>query len=335
MATNITGVTMPQPVSDPGISPSGSFTMGGQITIAGGGGWAESGDMYFEWDQGTSTWVTMGSTGALNVAAQTNPITGLQTVTEQTVTVYNDGTMGSFQVRVKLIEDDLTTHTTTPVAVVVSGEAYSGPAAISGNGTVSSTGIKGGKGSPSISEQGNLTASGTVTLSGSADVSGGGSITASGATALSGSALISGNGSITASGSVGSAEEYSGSAVISGAGALSSSGKKSTSFGVTLTSFGSLVVSGIKQALGLMTISATGLQTASGTKAGQSPVDLSGTGMVGADGVKYTTGNASISGGGSITASSEESGDIKTIKLAPPRATRGPIFFDPDIIIIR
>ena len=53
MATNITGVTMTQPLSDPNIQTGGSFTMGGQISTAGGGGWAESGDMYFEWDQGT------------------------------------------------------------------------------------------------------------------------------------------------------------------------------------------------------------------------------------------------------------------------------------------
>ena len=120
MATNITGVNQTQPLSDPGISPNGNFVMGGQITTAGGGGWAESGDMYFEWDQGSASWVTLGSTGALNVSSQTNPITGLQTTTEQTITVYNDGTTGSFQVRVKLIEDDQTSYTTTPVDVVVS-----------------------------------------------------------------------------------------------------------------------------------------------------------------------------------------------------------------------
>ena len=37
MATNIVGVTMPTPASDPGISTNGNFTMGGVITTAGGG----------------------------------------------------------------------------------------------------------------------------------------------------------------------------------------------------------------------------------------------------------------------------------------------------------
>ena len=48
MATNITGVSMPTPASDPEISPNGNFTMGGVISVAGGGsssfissGWAK------------------------------------------------------------------------------------------------------------------------------------------------------------------------------------------------------------------------------------------------------------------------------------------------------
>lgn len=77
MATNIIGVTITRPLADPAIEPSGTFIIGGAITKSGGGAWAESGDMYAEWDQGTGSWATMGSSGALNVAAATNPITGL------------------------------------------------------------------------------------------------------------------------------------------------------------------------------------------------------------------------------------------------------------------
>jgi len=127
MATNIVGVTMPTPASDPGISTNGNFTMGGVITTAGGGTWAESGDMHFQWDQGNDNWVTMGSTGALNVASQTNPITGLQTATEQQVTVYNDGTTGTFNIRVRLIEDDLTEWLSSSLQIVVSGGSSESP----------------------------------------------------------------------------------------------------------------------------------------------------------------------------------------------------------------
>ena len=78
MATNITGVTMTQPTVDPDIDANGSFTMGGQIITSGGGGWAESGDMYFEWDQGTATWATLGSTGDLNVALRIEELPDLE-----------------------------------------------------------------------------------------------------------------------------------------------------------------------------------------------------------------------------------------------------------------
>jgi len=118
MSTNITGVTMPRPTVDPNIAAGGSFEMGGQITAAGGGGWAESGDMYFEWDQGIGSWATIGGSGDL-YTEDTNPILGLQTATEQIITVKNDGTAGGFQVRVKLIEDDLTEWTTAAVNVTV------------------------------------------------------------------------------------------------------------------------------------------------------------------------------------------------------------------------
>jgi len=133
MSTNIADVAMTQPTVDPGIDAGGDFLMGGQIQVSGGGGWSESGDMYFEWDQGIGSWDTLGLTGDLNVASQTNPITGLQDADEHTITVYNDGTTGSFQVRVKLIEDDLTEHTTTPVDVRLSSSGTNYQRAVEGS----------------------------------------------------------------------------------------------------------------------------------------------------------------------------------------------------------
>jgi hypothetical protein len=111
MATNINGVTMPTPSATVNENAGDSFTMGGVISTVGGGAWAESGDMYFEWDQGTGTWVTIGSTGYLQTA-DTNPILLLQTAVEQQVTIDSDvdGPADAYQIRVKLIEDDLTTH---------------------------------------------------------------------------------------------------------------------------------------------------------------------------------------------------------------------------------
>ena len=117
MATNITGVSITKPTEDPDIQVTDSFQMDGQITTAGGGGWGESGDMYFQWDQGTATWIDIGESGGL-YTEDTNPINGLQTEDEQAITVCS-GFEGTFNVRIKLIEDDSTEHLSSSVEVTV------------------------------------------------------------------------------------------------------------------------------------------------------------------------------------------------------------------------
>ena len=121
MSTNITGLAADRPLVDPAIAVDEDFLLGGHLLTAGGGGWNESAEIYFEWDQGTATWTSLSSTGALNIAAQGNPTAVLQDINEHQVTVYSDGTAGSFQVRLKAIEDDATEYTTTPVDVTVTG----------------------------------------------------------------------------------------------------------------------------------------------------------------------------------------------------------------------
>ena len=130
MSTNITGVTMTQPTQSVNVNPGGSFTMGGQIVKSGGGGWAESGDMYFEWDQGSGSWQTIPSSG--NVSTQnTNPKLGLQTDVEQTITVdVGEAASGNFNVRVKLIEDDLTEYTTSSIQVNINSSSSYKPKVI-------------------------------------------------------------------------------------------------------------------------------------------------------------------------------------------------------------
>ena len=121
MSTNITGLAADRPLVDPAIAVDEDFLLGGHLVTSGGGSWNESAEIYFEWDQGTATWVSLSSTGALNIAAQGNPTAVLQDANEHQVTVYSDGTAGSFQVRLKAIEDDTTEYTTTAVDVTVTG----------------------------------------------------------------------------------------------------------------------------------------------------------------------------------------------------------------------
>ena len=47
-AQTINGVTLTQPTADPNIAETQTFTMGGQISTQGGGGWSESGDRFMD-----------------------------------------------------------------------------------------------------------------------------------------------------------------------------------------------------------------------------------------------------------------------------------------------
>ncbi|MFC1819014.1 right-handed parallel beta-helix repeat-containing protein [Thermodesulfobacteriota bacterium] len=121
--TSITGVTMTT-VDPTTISASGTFTMGATMTTTNGAN--EQGNIYFEWDPvGDGSWTTIGGSSAVAFyTSDTNP-TGLipATPTEQTITVISNGTTGSWNVRVRLVEDDSTEYTTTGVAVTVTGGA--------------------------------------------------------------------------------------------------------------------------------------------------------------------------------------------------------------------
>ena len=116
----ITGVTMTQPNTNISISTYSSFTMSGSMQT--GGGKSETGDMYFEWDQGTGTWTTITGSGAL-YTNDTNPKTGLPgDSTVYSITVTSDGTTGSYNVRVKVIDSSSSTYTSTSRTVTVNAD---------------------------------------------------------------------------------------------------------------------------------------------------------------------------------------------------------------------
>jgi len=75
-------------------------------------------------------------------------------------------------------------------------EQHSGTAAISGNGSLSSAGIKDGKDSTAISGDGTLIVSGAKVVSSTASISKAGALTSMGRKAAAGSAAISGKGSL-------------------------------------------------------------------------------------------------------------------------------------------
>jgi len=125
MSVKIRDVTMTRPSDDITIEAGHSFVMGGQIVTHGGGPfWKESGDMYFEWDQGNGAWVPIDTSGDLYHVTD-NPVAGLQTSEEQTIDIYSDAMAdGTYQLRVKIVEDDGTTeHISTVHTVTVTSRA--------------------------------------------------------------------------------------------------------------------------------------------------------------------------------------------------------------------
>ena len=84
----------------------------------------------------------------------------------------------------------------TAIGEAGGGEYHSGTAAMSGSGSLSSAGIKGGKDSTAISGNGILTASGAKAVAFTASISKTGALTSMGQKTAAGSAVISGKGSL-------------------------------------------------------------------------------------------------------------------------------------------
>lgn len=166
------------------------------------------------------------------------------------------------------------------------GEEHSGSGSISGNGLVTGTAKKGGRGSALKSAGGTLLAIGLAGMLAIASVVGGGSQLAVGKKDASVTASVSGGGSVIATGQASEAEEHSGVAVISGSGVIAGEG--------------------IKQASGDSDVAGGGLVVAIGqAKEGEEhsgAVAVSGNGIVVGIGIKRTHGDSVVTGGGSVIA---------------------------------
>ncbi|MFC1843314.1 Ig-like domain-containing protein [Thermodesulfobacteriota bacterium] len=194
--TSITGVTMTT-VDPTTIAVSGNFTMGGTMSTTNGAN--ESGNFFFEWDQGTGSWTTIGASGSGELYTNdTNP-TGLiaATSTEQTITVISDGTAGSYQVRITLIEDDNTSYTTTPVTVTVTAGGDTTPPTSTITDPTNGATLNSASADPyTITGTASDTGGGTVTLV-EVSINGGAWQTATGTTSWSYSWTLPADGSYT------------------------------------------------------------------------------------------------------------------------------------------
>lgn len=123
MAFTVTSVALDNPASDPNINVGGSFGMDG--TATGTGNHLYDYDAHFQWDQGTGSWVDIGtSTSAGLYHAATNPITNITGTAISTLTVFG-GAAGSYNVRIQTVDhnDGDSTDTSGTQAVTVNAAA--------------------------------------------------------------------------------------------------------------------------------------------------------------------------------------------------------------------
>ena len=165
------------------------------------------------------------------------------------------------------------------VATGFQTETHCGSSAISGNGSVASSGLKDGESAPGIA--------------------GGGSTAASGWRYSQSAPVISGNGTVSVTWN----KWASGSLATSGDGDVVSSGQKSVERGAGIRGSGHLSSSGIALIhAGAGAISGNGPTTASGSKQTSAIVPILGNGSVNATGWKSVAGQSALSGKGAYMA---------------------------------
>ncbi len=184
------------------------------------------------------------------------------------------------------------------------GENYSGTAAISFSGSVSSAAKKGAKAAPSIPISFSLAAVGKKSGKGTASVSLTGSVAAVEKKGAKGAPAIAFTGTIEAEG--GQIETHSGTAAVSFIGSIAAEGKKGGKGAASVAVTGS-VASGVKKgAQGEGAVPFTGALAAAGKKAGKGGVTLPFTGAMtaegGGEGQEAYSGTAAVSFAGTVAA---------------------------------
>lgn len=100
MPRTVVSVSLDSPASDPNINETQTFSMDGTITDT--GSHALDFDVHWQWDQGTSTWTNLTSSGALSTA-DTNPVNN-ETNANLTAITVTGNTAGTYSVRIRTVD---------------------------------------------------------------------------------------------------------------------------------------------------------------------------------------------------------------------------------------
>lgn len=259
-----------------------------------------------------TTWIWQNSFADVFTRAFTTPTTlGLGTNNVQTNAAITPG--------VQISAPQIACIAMYGVKMVQTG--FAGAAGLSGNGSLSASGVPGSNGSASFSGAGTLTASGVPAETGAASLSGVGTLAASAATvAIPGAAGLAGTGTLAAGGSpsVPGAAGLSGAgsltasaspqlpttATLAGTGTLSASGAPGSAGAASLAGVGTLAASATPSVPGGANLAGSGTLSASGKPAAPSAANLTGTGTLNASGAPAVPGAANLGGAGTLTATS-------------------------------
>ena len=124
MARNLSALSITNPTSDPSIEIDGTFTFEVTPSFAGGGG-VTAYALDFQYDQGTSTWVSIPASAGGMITADTNPISSTTSDVATSITVTGK-TADTYSIRVVNVSRTITSGTQT---VTVNGEPGSFQAA--------------------------------------------------------------------------------------------------------------------------------------------------------------------------------------------------------------
>lgn len=177
--------------------------------------------------------------------------------------------------------------------------SVSGAAAITGGGTLASTGAKGASTASTVTGGGALASTGVKGSTDSVALSGGGAASAQGAKATGTSSTVSGGGTLTTTGTA--ATSGTTAASITGGGTISSTGTAARQ--------------------GTSTLSGGGAPATAGTSARATATVLTGGGVLAAAGFKQALGTSTLTGGGTLAATGT-TGAASTYALLTPTVAR-------------
>jgi len=218
-------------------------------------------------------------------------------VEDSTATSWNPTSAGTGNVTVERI--------TFAVKATATGSAFTGSAALSGAGVLSTARTVAVAAAVALSGAGGLSATGAPGASRTVALTGAGTVAVAGSVATSATVKLSGSGQLGATGAASSAG--TGAAALAGSGSLTATGSPAYAGTVTLTGTGALTGAG------------------AGSQAGAVAAPLTGAGSLAAAGHPTASAAVSLAGAGTLTARGFSPSSVRDINITVGHPAGNPL----------